>query len=34
MIPWILDDYIAKRDAKAFKYDINDPVFRANPSYK
>jgi ABC-type sugar transport system substrate-binding protein len=34
MIPWIAADYIAKRDAKAFKYDINDPVFRENPSYK
>jgi ABC-type sugar transport system substrate-binding protein len=34
MIPWILDDYMAKRDAKAFKYDINDPVFRAHSDYK
>ena len=34
MIPWILDDYMTKRAANAFKYDINDPVFRANPAYK
>jgi len=34
MIPWILDDYMAKRDAKAFKFDINDPVMRAQPAYK
>ncbi len=34
MIPWILDDYMAKREANAFKYDINDPVFRANPAYQ
>ena len=26
MIPWILDDYMTKRAAKAFKYDISDPV--------
>ncbi len=24
----------AKRDAKAFKYDITDPAFRPNPDYK
>ena len=34
LIPWILDDYMAKRTANAFKYDINDPVFRENPAYK
>jgi galactofuranose transport system substrate-binding protein len=34
MIPWILDDYMAKRAAHAFKYDINDPAFRANPAYQ
>jgi ABC-type sugar transport system substrate-binding protein len=34
LIPWILDDYMAKRAAHAFKYDINDPAFRANPAYK
>ena len=34
MIPWILDDYLAKRAANAFKYDINDPAFRANPAYQ
>ncbi len=34
LVPWILDDYMKKRDAKAFKYDINDPAFRNNPDYK
>ncbi len=34
MIPWILDDYMAKRKAHAFIYDINNAVFRANPAYK
>jgi ABC-type sugar transport system substrate-binding protein len=34
LVPWILEDYMRKRDAKAFKFDINDPVFRANPDYK
>jgi ABC-type sugar transport system substrate-binding protein len=34
MVPWILDDYMKKRAAKAFKFDINDPVFRNNPDYK
>jgi len=34
MIPWILNDYMAKRAAHAFIYDMNNPVFRANPSYK
>src|ERR1700738_1962637 len=34
MIPWVLDDYMAKRAAHAFKYDINDPVFRGNPAYQ
>jgi len=34
LIPWILDDYMAKRDAKAFKFDINDPSFRTDPDYK
>jgi len=34
LIPWLLDDYMAKRAAKAFKYDINDPIFRENPAYK
>jgi ABC-type sugar transport system substrate-binding protein len=34
MIPWILDDYMTKRAANAFKYDISDPVFRANPAYQ
>ena len=34
MIPWILDDYMKKRAANAFVFDINDPVFRENPAYK
>jgi ABC-type sugar transport system substrate-binding protein len=34
LIPWLLDDYMAKRTANAFKYDITDPVFRENPAYK
>ncbi len=34
MTPWILDDYMKKRAAKAFKFDINDPVMRVNPDYK
>ncbi len=34
LVPWILADYMKKRDAKAFKYDINDAVFRSNPDYK
>ena len=34
LIPWILDDYMTKRDAKAFKFDINDPAFRAQPAYQ
>jgi len=34
LIPWILDDYMAKRAAHAFIYDINNAVFRANPAYK
>jgi ABC-type sugar transport system substrate-binding protein len=34
MVPWILEDYMKKRAAKAFKFDINDPAFRANPDYE
>ena len=34
LIPWILDDYMAKRKAHAFVYDITSPVFRVNPAYK
>ncbi|MBV9674531.1 MAG: substrate-binding domain-containing protein [Verrucomicrobia bacterium] len=34
MIPWFRDEYLQKRAAHAFKYDINDPVFRANPAYQ
>jgi hypothetical protein len=34
MIPWILNDYMKKREANAFVYDINDPAFRANPAYQ
>ena len=34
MIPWILDDYMKKRDANAFNHDINDPAFREVPAYQ
>ncbi|MGA2764762.1 MAG: sugar ABC transporter substrate-binding protein [Spirochaetia bacterium] len=34
MIPWLLDDYMTKRAAKAFIFDISNPVFRKNPSYQ
>jgi hypothetical protein len=34
MVPWILEDYMAKRKANAFIWDINDPSFIANPDYK
>ena len=33
LIPWILNDYMAKREANAFVYDINNAVFRENPAY-
>jgi ABC-type sugar transport system substrate-binding protein len=33
LIPWILNDYMSKREANAFIYDINNAVFRENPSY-
>jgi ABC-type sugar transport system substrate-binding protein len=34
MIPWILDDYMKKREANAFNHDINDAAFRVNPAYQ
>ena len=34
LVPWIHDDYMRKRDANAFVYDINSPTMRVNPSYK
>jgi len=34
LIPWKLDDYLAKRKANAFKWDINDPANIENTSYK
>jgi ABC-type sugar transport system substrate-binding protein len=34
MVPWIRDDYLKKRAAGAFIYDINNAVFRENPDYK
>ncbi len=34
MVPWILEDYMAKRAANAFVYDMNDPAHRENPDYK
>nr|WP_272214541.1 hypothetical protein [Marinicella sp. W31]MDC2880162.1 hypothetical protein [Marinicella sp. W31] len=33
LVPFFHDDYMAKRDAGAFVYDINDPQFRDNPDY-
>jgi len=33
LVPFFHDDYMKKRDAGAFAYDINDPSFRANPDY-
>jgi len=33
LIPFIHDDYMKKRAAGAFIYDINNPIFRANPNY-
>jgi ABC-type sugar transport system substrate-binding protein len=33
LVPFFHDDYMAKRDAGAFVYDINDPSFRENPGY-
>jgi len=34
MVPWVLADYLAKRKANAFVWDITDPSFVANPDYK
>ena len=34
LIPWILDDYMAKRASNAFVWDINNSIFRENPAYK
>jgi ABC-type sugar transport system, periplasmic component len=33
MVPWILADYMTKRTANAFVWDINDPSFVSNPFY-
>ena len=33
LVPFFHDDYMKKRDAGAFIYDINDPSFRENPGY-
>lgn len=33
LVPFDHDDYMAKREAGAFIYDINDPSFRENPDY-
>lgn len=33
LIPWVLEDYMSKRKANAFVYDINDPLFKENPGY-
>jgi len=34
LIPWITADYLAKRAAGAFIFDMNDPLFKANPAYQ
>lgn len=34
LVPFFHDDYMEKRDNNAFIYDINDPIFQENPSYK
>lgn len=34
LVPWVFEDYMAKRKANAFMYDINDSLFKENPSYK
>ena len=34
LVPYNHDDYMKKRDAGAFVYDMNDPSFRENPAYK
>jgi ABC-type sugar transport system substrate-binding protein len=34
LIPWVLEDYMAKRKAKAFVYDINNALFKENTAYK
>jgi ABC-type sugar transport system substrate-binding protein len=34
LIPWILDDYMAKRASNAFVYDITNAAFKAIPDYK
>jgi ABC-type sugar transport system substrate-binding protein len=33
LIPFNHDDYMKKRDAGAFIYDINNPIFREQPGY-
>ncbi len=33
LVPFFHDDYMKKRDAGAFVFDINDPSFRENPGY-
>ena len=33
LVPFFHDDYMKKRDAGAFIYDINDPSFREQPGY-
>jgi ABC-type sugar transport system substrate-binding protein len=33
LVPFLHDDYMKKREAGAFVYDINDPSFRAQPGY-
>ncbi|MGA2765595.1 MAG: sugar ABC transporter substrate-binding protein [Spirochaetia bacterium] len=34
MIPWLTGNYMAKRAAKAFIFDIDNPVFQKDPAYE
>ena len=33
LVPWVFDDYMAKRKANAFIWDITNDAFKADPSY-
>ncbi|MDT4761131.1 substrate-binding domain-containing protein [Sphaerochaeta sp. PS] len=34
LVPFFHDDYMKKRDSNAFIFDIKNPIFQENPSYK
>jgi len=34
LIPWVFEDYMAKRQSNAFIYEINDPLFKENTDYR